>query len=184
MNRFSLFKLISLLLLYSSGSFAGGNVRIKGHKFIIVPFAGAIWQHSYFGELELGHVFDIHYVEGHFGHTILVYSKLGAEFNFLDNTVPHPEVINLNHELWAPKFSSEIDLGYFCIRGSFIDYTEPGINKCYFTPEAGVTLSGFITLAAGYNLPISNSGFAEIKPLRVSLNIMIPMDITGSSKQK
>jgi len=169
MKRFLLF----IVVLYSLHVQAGDNVRVKGHKFIILPFVSGIWQRSFFGEAELGHVYNIHFVSHHFGRTILVYSKLGGEFN-----------LNFKHELWAPKFSSEIDLGFICIRANIENYMQNRTSKIYGTPDIGLTLAGFITVCCGYNEPLFNAGFQEIKRIRISASLMLPFKLSGSSKYK
>lgn len=172
--------LILIFLLNFLSVFAGDNVRVKGHKLILLPFVSGIWQRSFFGEADIGHVYNIHYVNRHFERSIVAYSKLGAEFNLnFPKGIPSDK-----HELYAPKFSSEIDLSLLCVRVNIEDYTEPGVNKFYFTPEAGLTLAGFITVCAGYNKPISNSGFAEIKPVSISASLMLPFKLSGSTKYK
>ena len=172
--------LLLIFLLNSLFIFAGDNVRVKGHKFIILPFLSGIWQRSFFGEAEIGHVYNIHYVNRHFERSIVAYSKLGAEFN-----VNFPDRIPSDkHELYAPKFSSEIDLSFLCIRANIEEYIKQGVSKIYFTPEAGLTLAGFITICAGYNKPISNNGFVEIKPLSFSASLMLPFKLSGSTKYK
>lgn len=158
---------LPILLFHSAYTYAGGTVRVKGRKFIILPFAGAIWQHAPFGDLAIGHPFNIHYVNGHLWHTTLVYSKLGAEFNF-----------NFKDELWAPKVSSEIDYKYFGLRANVEDYISSGKNCPYFTPEFGLTLAGFITVAGGYNKPF-NQTVEAIPPFRLSLYLMIPFTLSG-----
>jgi hypothetical protein len=163
-----------LLLLNSQMIFAGGTVKVKGHKFVILPFVGALWQGPFFGEAELGHVYGIHYEKARPWRVILAYSKIGADFN--------PAV--LRTILWAPEFSSEIDLGFICIRGKVEDYLQSRENKFYFTPEAGLTISGFVTLCAGYNKTLTKTKVEGIKPYCISISIMIPKAISGSSRQK
>ncbi|HTB32385.1 MAG TPA: hypothetical protein VK808_10190, partial [Bacteroidia bacterium] len=148
---------IVFLLFNSITVFAGGTVKVKGHKFIILPFVSTIWQRSFFGEFELGHVYDIHFVNHKFGRTFLAYSKIGAEGN-----------LDFKHELWAPKFSSEAELGYICLRANVEDYIQQGRTSFYVTPEAGLTLAGFITVVCGYNKCVSQTGFSAIKTLRIS----------------
>ena len=160
-----------MLLLQSVFAYAGDYVRVKGRKLILLPFAGALWQHAPFGELAIGHPFNISYINGHWWHTTVAYAKIGTEFNF-----------NFNHELWAPKASSEIDYKYFCLRGSAEDYILSGKNNFYITPEFGLTLAGFITLAGGYNEPLTRKVEA-IPPFRISLNLLIPFTITGGVKK-
>lgn len=165
--------LLLIFLLNSLFIFAGDNVRVKGHRLIILPFVSGIWQRSFFGEAEIGHVYNIHYVNRHFERSIVAYSKLGAECS-----------ANFKDELWAPKFSSEMDASFICIRANVEDYMKQGVSKIYFTPEAGLTLAGFITVCAGYNKPISNSGFAEIKTISFSASLMLPFKLSGSTKYK
>lgn len=167
MKKFALY----ILLLQAFFANADDNVRVKGRKFIILPFAGAVWQHLPFGDLAIGHPFIIHYVNGHWWHTFVAYSKIGAEFNF-----------NFNHFLWAPKASSEIDYKYFCLRGSVEDYISSGKGNFYITPELGFTLAGFITLAGGYNEPLTRT-VEGIPPFRLSLELLIPFTITGAVKK-
>jgi hypothetical protein len=170
-------KLLFLVLLLNSFlAYGGGEVRVKGHKFRTLPFVDGIWQGSYFGQLEIGHVYDIHYVDRHWWHTILAYSKVGVEYN-LTPLAPHGKP-----GLWAPEFSSELEWGYFCVRGNIEDFIEPGVNKFYVVPEIGFSIAGFITLAGGYNEPISKPGLSVIKPYRVSIYWMIPFVISGASK--
>lgn len=171
--------ILFFLLLHSVYMYAGGTVKVRGHKFVIVPFVSAIWQRTLFGDISLAHVYDIHFVNHHPGHIILAYSKLGAEFNS-----NFPKVTPENkYELWAPKFSSEIDIGFFCVRGAVEDYIAPRKNDFYLTPEFGLSLAGFITLTAGYNKPLTHT-VEGIPPLRISLSLMIPVVLSGSSKQK
>jgi hypothetical protein len=161
------------LLMNSIVVQAGDNVRVKGHKIILLPYIGGIWQRSFFGEAEIGHVFNIHYVGHHPERTILANMKGGAEFN-----------MDFKHGLWAPKFSTEIDLSFICIRGSLIDYTKLKVDKVYFTPEAGLTFAGFISVCYGYNQPLFNNGFAEINHHRISASLLIPVKLSGSSRYK
>jgi len=162
-----------IIFLYSVFAFAGGNVRVKGRKFLILPFASAIYQKTPFGDLAIGHPFNIHYVNGRFWHTTIAYAKLGAEFNF-----------NFNHELWAPKATSEIVYKYFCFRGNVEDYFGDGAGKFYVAPELGLTLAGFISLTGGYNYPLSNTGVTVIPPYRVSLSLMLPFAISGRDRKQ
>jgi hypothetical protein len=162
-----------IVLLNSLFVYAGGTVKIKGsHKFVLVPFVEGIVQRSPFGQVDIGHVYNIHYAS-HPWHSFLAYSKAGVEFN-----------ADVKHFLWAPEFSSELDWRFFCLRGNVADYIEPRINKVYVTPEVGLTLSGFITVACGYNKPLAKTGFNEITPFRVSLSWMLPFAISGASKHK
>ena len=164
---------IFILLLTSLFAFGGGNVRVKGHKFILIPFVSGIVQKPFYGQLDIGHVYPIHY-DGHRPWlTILAYSKLGAEFNF-----------NFQHKVWAPEFSTEFELGFLCLRANIADFMEAKQHRFYFTPEAGLTLSGFITVAVGYNKCISKGSFDDIYRYRLSINWMLPINISGSSKQR
>jgi hypothetical protein len=162
-----------LLLFISARCHAGDNVRVKGHRLIIVPYIGGLWQGAAFGEIELGHPFNIHYVSPFSWRTMVAYTKIGAECN-----------TNFKHLLWAPRFSAEIDISFICLRGSLEDYTEPHLNKVYGTPEAGLTLAGFITVCYGYNYPLLNSGFTMIRPMRIEADIMLPFKLSGSSRYK
>jgi hypothetical protein len=166
-------RLLSVVLLLNTlFVFAGGTVKVKGHKFIILPFVTVTSQKPVYGQLDIGHVFPIHYDNRHPYITVLAYSKLGGEFNF-----------NFKHKIWAPEFSSEIDLGFICLRGNIADYFESGQHKFYYMPEAGLTFNGYITVVAGYNRPF-DSGFSDIAPYRLSINWMLPFNISGSSKYK
>jgi len=158
---------LSLLLFRAVLVYAGDAVRVKGRKFIILPFAGVIAQHAPFGELAIGHPINIHYSGGHFWHTTVAYTKLGAEFNF-----------NFKHELWAPKATGELDYKYFCLRANVLDYLSSGKNNFYLVPEFGLTLAGFISVTGGYNKPVSQS-IKAIPPYCVSLNVLIPFTIIG-----
>jgi hypothetical protein len=171
------------LLLLPLGMYAGGNVRVKKRRFILLPFVGGIWQRTPFGELAIGHPF-IHYINytmkderwhntvSHGGGYIVSYVKLGAEFAF-----------NFNHGLWAPKATGEVDYKYFCLRANVEDYSSAGQNNCYFSPEAGFTLSGFITVTGGYNEPLVQVVKA-IPPYRISISLMLPFAISGAAKNK
>jgi hypothetical protein len=162
------------LLLQSAFAHAGGDVKIKGRKFILLPFVSGIWQKAPFGDIAIGHPINIHYANGHFWHTTIAYAKLGAEFK-----------LTLNHPLVAPKISPEIDYKYFCFRGNVEDYFGDGKGKFYVTPELGLTLAGFISVTGGYNAPLSNNTDALIPPYRVSLSLMLPFAISGrNNKQK
>ncbi len=176
MKRLILF----LFLLDSLFSFAGGTVRVKGQRFSIVPVISGLWQPTFRGEFELCHVFDIHYVNRHYGRTILASIKLGTEFNLvLPKGIPSNK-----QELWAPKFSSEVDLGYVCLRVNIEDYMVRTRNIFYATPEAGLTLSGFLTVAVGYNKPLEKNRLDGIKPLRITVNWMLPIILSGRVKQR
>ncbi len=165
--------LISLFLLNSLFAFGGGNVRVKGHKFIIIPFVTATVQKPFYGQLDLGHVYPIHFESHRPWLTMLAYSKLGAEFNF-----------NFQHKVWAPEFSTEFELAFICLRGNIAWFMEDRMKKFYFTPEAGLTLAGFISVVLGYNKCISTGSFDDVYKYRLSLNIMLPFNISGSSKQR
>lgn len=148
-------------------------MKIKGHhKFILLPFASAIWQRAPFGDISIGHPFPIHYTQGYAWHSMVIYSKLGAEFNF-----------NFQHGLWAPKFSSEIDYKYFCFRINVEDYITSG-NTIYATPEFGLTLSGFISLTGGYNKALLENQGEIIPPFRITLSLLIPVILSGGSENK
>ena len=159
--------LLLLFLLHSLLTFS--QVRVKGHKFILLPFVSGIWQGSAYAQLEIGHVFDIHYVNKHWGHTILAYSKIGTEYGY-------------KQKVFAPEFSSELDLGFICLRENIEDFLYQGKNKVYLTPDVGLTIAGFITIACGYNEPLSKTGLSFIQPFRFTVNWMLPFAISGSSK--
>jgi len=171
------------LLLQPLFLFAGGEVKVKGRKFVILPFVGGIWQKAPFGELAIGHPF-IHFinhsigekkwhdVSSHAGGYILVFAKLGAEFNF-----------NFKHELWAPKASAELDYRFICLRANVEDYLSSGNNNFFLTPEAGFNVSGFLTVTAGYNKPISHT-LEAIPPYRISLSLLLPFAISGAPKKQ
>jgi hypothetical protein len=172
-----------LLLLQPLFLFAGGDVKVKGRKFILLPFVGGIWQKAPFGELAIGHPF-IHFINrsigekswhstsSHSGGYILTYAKLGAEFDF-----------NFKHELWAPKAIIEVDYRFLCIRASAEDYLSSGNNNFFITPEAGFNLSGLISLTGGYNKPISHT-LEAIPPYRISLCLVLPVTISGKAKKQ
>ncbi len=164
---------VIILLLNSVFASAGDNVRVKGHKFILLPYVSGIWQKSFFGEADIGHIFNIHYVSHHPERTLLANIKAGAEFN-----------LDFKQELYAPKVSAEADLTFVCIRAGLEDYTQGRLNKVYVTPEAGLTFAGFISVCYGYNQPVLNSGFTEIKPHRISVNLLLPIKLSGSAKYK
>jgi len=173
-----------ILLLYSVSTFAGGDVRVKGRKFLLLPFASAIWQKNPYGDLSIGHPFikyinhymgaqKMHSTGARSGGVILIYTKLGAEFN-----------LNLKHEIWAPKATLEIDYRFFCLRGNVEDYLEQGKSNLYLIPEFGLTLSGFISLTGGYNYAILPTGDNILPTYRVSLSVMIPFTISGRNKKQ
>jgi hypothetical protein len=162
-----------LLLLNSLFVFAGENVRVKGQKFILHPFVSIISQRPLYGRLDIGHPYAIHYDTHRPWFSIVAFSKLGGEFNF-----------NFTHKIWAPESSSEIVLGFICLRANVADFFESGQRKFYFMPEAGLTWRGYFTLVAGYNMPWDNTGFSDIAGYRISFNWMAPFFISGSSKDK
>lgn len=179
MKKFVLF----FLLMHPLFLFAGGEVKVKGRKFVILPMVGGIWQKAPFGDLAIAHPFVIyinrhiaedkwHKTGSHSSGYILAFANLGAEFNF-----------NFSHELWAPKAAAEFDYRFLCIRVNVEDYFSSGNSNFFLSPEAGFTLSGFISLTGGYNKPISHS-LEAIPTYRISLHLLLPFAISGAPKRQ
>ena len=97
MNFSALKKLVLFLLFLQTVSvYGGGEVKVKGRKFVLLPYVGGIWQHAPYGEFSIGHPF-IHVINhsigeknwhsngSHGGGYILTFIKLGTELTLISN---------------------------------------------------------------------------------------------------
>jgi hypothetical protein len=98
----------------------------------------------------------------------LIFSPtFGMEFNY--------GIRGEDRKIYAPKFSVELHNYIVGTRLNLINYRAQGQQDWRFRPEAGFSLVGIVYVFYGYNIPLSETRFAEVQPHKISVCINLPL---------
>jgi hypothetical protein len=129
----------------------------QDNKWRVHPELGCTWSDNFFAEAGI--------MRSWTG------SKEGDPLALMGYKLAVVSNFNNNHFIVGPKISAEVDLLFISVRANVTDYICSGINDIRVTPEAGLTLLGFVTLCVGYNAPLLDTRINGISNVELSLNI-------------
>lgn len=169
--------IFGLLLTISSGQVFGQSDTTKSKQILkeindedrahFIFSSGLSYQRQLLGEVGL--IYGYSASDGPCNSGGLVGLKLASEFNF-----------NKDNFFIAPKLGVEMDFLIFGARINFIDYTNFTYHDLKFTPEIGLSLTGFLNLFYGYNFSLTDKQIDNVGTHRVTLTINFDKILFGN----
>jgi hypothetical protein len=144
--------------LYCQTDTIKNKETINEDKAHFILSGGLSYQKQFVGEL--GVIYGYSGLGDMCNPSGLIGLKLASEFNFTSNNF-----------FIAPKIGGQIDFYILGARLNIIDYTNFNYHDFKFTPEIGLSLTGFVDLFYGYNFSLTEKRIHDIGTHRVTLTI-------------